>query len=102
MVTRPQLVATIEIESEGPYNLLEGSMTEFDRQMELARDQIVKSLGSLSADAIAPRPSELLRRVASNRDRGPYRAALLTLIRDGRVVAAEDWRLTLRASPAVS
>lgn len=76
-------------------------MTEFDRQMELARDQIVKSLGSQSADAVAPRPSELLQRLAPNRDRSPYRAALLTLIRDGRVEAADDWRLRLRSSVAV-
>jgi len=76
-------------------------VTEFDRQMEAARDQIVRSLGAQPADAVAPRPSELLRRVAPNRDRGPYRAALLTLIRDGRVVAADDWRLTLGVSAAM-
>lgn len=75
-------------------------MTEFDRQMEVARDQIVRSLGAQRADTVAPRPSELLQRVAPNRDRGPYRAALLTLIRDGRVIAADDWRLSLRAGAA--
>ncbi len=75
-------------------------MTDFDRQMEAARDQIIKSLGSQAADSAAPRPSELLQRLAPNRDRSPYRAALLTLIRDGRVEAADDWRLRLRGSVA--
>lgn len=77
------------------------AVTEFDRQMEVARAQIVVSLGAMPTGTVAPRPSELLRRVAPNRDRGPYRAALLTLIRDGRVVAADDWRLTLRPGATI-
>lgn len=75
-------------------------MTEFDRQLEVAREQIIRSLGAGPTSARSPRPSELLQRVAPNRDREPYRAALLTLIRDGSVVAADDWQLRLRPSGA--
>lgn len=75
-------------------------MTEFDRELEMARDQIVTSLGASSPDGLSPRPSELLQRLAPNRDREPYRAALLTLIREGSVEASDDWRLRLRPATA--
>ena len=71
-------------------------MTDFDRELEVARGQIVRSLGAKPANERSPRPSELLQRLAPNRDREPYRAALLTLIRDGSVEAAPDWQLRLR------
>lgn len=60
-----------------------------------ARDEILRELRKTGPARV--QPQELIRQVAGDHDRDPYRAAMMSLLASGVIERAENW--TVRLSP---
>jgi hypothetical protein len=63
-----------------------------------ARDEILRQLQA-SASATF-QPQELIRHVAGDHDRDPYRAALMSLLASGVLERADGWTIRLSSAHA--
>ena len=76
-------------------------MTEMGQAISRARDEIVARLRELDArDDPAPTPHTLILELARDRNRDPYRAAMMSLIASGVVERTSAWTLRLSSQRA--
>lgn len=75
-------------------------ISETGKAIARARTEILDHLSNLSAEnRPAPSAQELIRQLAPDRNRDPYRAAITSLIASGLIESTPDWKL--RLSPAL-
>jgi hypothetical protein len=73
-------------------------LSETGKAIAQARAEILAHLSSvMTENRPAPSPKELIRTLAPDRDRDPYRAAITSLIASGLVEATPSWKLRLRS-----
>ena len=79
------------------------SSPEMRDRIEQAVQELIAKLEALYTERetnqsmLLPRPDELINMVAINKDRDPYKAALMSLITEGTVVPSSRWRLELQS-----
>jgi hypothetical protein len=71
-------------------------LSESGRAVASARDEIVRMLASSDHSGPFLSPNDLIRELAQDRDRDPYRAAVTSLLASGVIEATPDWKLRLR------
>lgn len=70
-------------------------LSERGLAIEIARDEILRSLAERDGAHLLATPSELIRDLAGAGDRDAYRAAVTSLIASGHVEANSEWKLRL-------
>ena len=65
-----------------------------------ARDEILRALRKSGQARV--QPQELIRQVAGDHDRDPYRAAMMSLLASGVIERAENWTVRLSSSTKLS
>lgn len=74
-------------------------MTEMGKAIGQARDEIVARLQELDAqNGTAPTPYSLIRELARDKNRYPYRAAMMSLIASGIVERSSSWTIRLHSN----
>jgi hypothetical protein len=68
-------------------------MSKSGAEVAKARSELLRELETIGAQPVAPQ--ELIRQVAGNHDRDPYRAALMSLLASGVVERAAGWTVML-------
>lgn len=75
-------------------------MSETGKAIAQARAEILSHLSNvMNENRPEPSPKEIIRTLAPDRNRDPYRAAITSLIASGLVEATPSWKLRLRSEP---
>jgi hypothetical protein len=73
-------------------------MTEMGKAISHARDEILTRLHELDAqNGSAPTPHTLIRELARDKNREPYRAAMMSLIASGIVERSPSWTIRVHS-----
>ena len=74
-------------------------MTDMGEAIGRARDEILTRLGELDAqNGAAPTPHALIHELARDKNRYPYRAAMMSLIASGIVERSSSWTIRLHSN----